>query len=104
MHLQWLQNYLSNRKQYIQFDGGQKTNSKTVKCDVLHGSILGPLLFVLYINDLQFAFVDDTNLFYPDKNINTVFFKGYIPLVLTKLNINDREITKTESINFLVSS
>ena len=83
-----------------------------MKCDVPYGSILGPLLLVLYINDLQFAsdllhpimFVDDTNLFYLDKNINTVFFKDYIPLVLTKLNINDREMTRTESINFLVSS
>ena len=75
-----VRNYISNRKQYIQFDGWQKTNHKTVKCSVQQGSILGYLLFLPYINDLQFAsdlldpimFSDDTNLFYSNKDINAV--------------------------------
>ena len=47
-HLQWFQNFLSNRKQYIEFDGWQKTNYKTVKCGVPQRSILGPLFFSVY--------------------------------------------------------
>ena len=143
-HLQRFRNYLSNRKQYIQFDGWQKTNYKTMKCGVPQGSILGPLLFLLHINNLQFPsdlldpimFADDTNLFYSNKDINTAFLKvndelqkinewfisnklslnvkknkysffhkpskkDDIPLVLPKLNINNSEIARTESIKFL---
>ena len=53
LHLQWFRNYLSNRKQYIQFDGGQKTNYKTLKCGAPQRSILRPLVFLLYINDFS---------------------------------------------------
>ena len=42
MHLQWLWNYLSNRKQYIQIDDWQKANYKTAKIGVPQRSILGP--------------------------------------------------------------
>ena len=62
---------------------GKKANYKTVKCVVPQGSILGLLLFLLHINDLQFAsdildtilFADNTNLFYSNKVVNTAFLK-----------------------------
>ena len=51
---------------------------QTIKCGVPQGSILGPLLFILYINDLPNAsefidpllFADDTSIFYSHPNPN----------------------------------
>ena len=75
----WFQSYLSNRKQYVTYNGIPSI-TKTVKCGVPHGSILGPLLFSIYINDLcsvckhtfPILFADDTNLFSSGKEIKTL--------------------------------
>ena len=61
--------YLQNRTQFVSINGFD-SNVNAICCDVPQGSILGPLLFVIYINDLHFAikyckvhhFADDTNL------------------------------------------
>ena len=75
--LQWFKSYLVNRKQYV-FVNETSSLLRTITCGVPQGSILGPLLFILYINDivccsdiLQFIlFADDTNLFYSNSNVN----------------------------------
>jgi exonuclease III len=66
--------YLSNRLQYVQI-GQQKSKIMEVKCGVPQGSVLGPILFLLYINDLPNItenqirlFADDTTLFIKNKN------------------------------------
>ena len=48
----WLKNYLSNRKQFIQINNDENTELQIIICGVPQGSILGQLLFLLYVNDL----------------------------------------------------
>ena len=69
--LSWFNSYLSERTQCTQFCG-VLSDSKQLVCGVSQGSILGPLLFVIYINDIVNAvhkcdislYADDTALFY----------------------------------------
>ena len=75
--LQWFKSYFSCRQQFVQFNQACSP-MQTIKCGVPQGSILGPLLFILYINDLAYAselteallFADDTGIFYSHSNPN----------------------------------
>ena len=69
-NLSWFKSYLENRKQYLNYSN-DVTNLAQIKCGVPQGSILGPLLFFIYVNELCIAsnilnpimLGDDTNLF-----------------------------------------
>jgi hypothetical protein len=97
-----INNYLSNRKQFVQIDG-INSYSKTIQCGVPQGSILGPLLFLIYINDLPevstflqtTVFADDTSAFASGSDIdnlinnaNNELNKIYDWLKCNKLSLN----------------
>ena len=80
INLLWFKSYQEDRKQFIQYDISS-TPYKSIICGVPQGSILGSLLFLIYIDDHHevsnildsIIFADDRNLFYSHQNINDLF-------------------------------
>ena len=72
----WFESYLSGRMQHVKYND-TISDAKLVSCGVPQGSVLGPLLFLIYINDINVSsqltsfilFADDTNLFYSGENV-----------------------------------
>ena len=107
----WFNSYLSNRSQFVSIYGF-KSKTKNISIGVPQGSVLGPLLFLIYINDLNVAinyaivhhFADDTNLLITGKSLKSIKKHTNIDLKLlcnwlkaNKISLNS---SKTEAILF----
>ena len=75
----WFENYLRGRTQYVQIEDVASEKLK-IECGVPQGSVLGPLLFLLYINDLHLStnlftilFADDTTFQHTSLDLNSLF-------------------------------
>ena len=85
----WFNSYLSQREQLVSVNG-HNSLSLPVSCGVPQGSILGPLLFLLYVNDLPntpsllkfHLFADDTNLYFSSKSLVAEWMKDSMSLKL----------------------
>ena len=99
----WFASYLLGRQQTTQIGAKNISKEEVILSGVPQGSVLGPLLFFLFINDISnssdqlrfYLFADDTNLLYADKNlrelenkVNTELIKIYDWLVANKLSLN----------------
>ena len=77
--LKWFESYLGNRTQFVTIDGVD-SSSRHMAYGVPQGSILGPLLFIIYINDLPgisnlakfILYADDANIIISGENIDEV--------------------------------
>ena len=89
--LEWFKNYLTNRKRFVDYNG-HVSELKSITSGMPQGSILGPLSFIIYVNDIPnsvpelslILYADDTSAFTSNKDIsllNSIMNNG-----LNKLN------------------
>ncbi len=80
--IQWFRNYLTNRYQSVKYRG-HKSEKLLVATGVPQGSILGPLLFILYINDLGDYLTDSAVSLYADDTALYASSDSHVDLMLT---------------------
>ena len=101
----WFESFLCNRSQTLEINK-QLSDAALISYGVPQGSVLGPLLFLLYINDIHtcsdtlnfYLFADDSNILHANKNlrsleatVNSELKKLYLWLASNKLTLNTKK-------------
>ena len=106
----WFENYLKNRKQYLEIYETQ-SDLLDIKCGIPQGSIVGPIVFLIYINDIGnsnklnlLSFADDTTVYLSGQNythlvrdISIELSNIYMWLCANRLSLN---VNKTKHMIF----
>ena len=106
----WFQSYLSDRQQLVDLSGTLSSYSK-ITCGVPQGSTLGPLLFLIYVNDVAGAldqklllYADDSAILVSDKDVTYIESMLKYELAVVSEWLIDNKLSlhlgKTESILF----
>ena len=108
---EWIQSYLENRKQFVSFNICH-SEILNLSCGIPQGSILGPKVFIMYINDIckvsqvfkYILFADDTNLVCCDRDLNELvrMINGGLEQLQTWFSVNrlSLNISKTNYMIF----
>jgi len=109
--LNWFRSYLTDRQQFVSVSKHESPFAR-ISCGVPQGSILGPILFLLYINDLNcvsnllriIMFADDTNFFITGSSLQKVEDQLNDELIIIsewfKTNLLSLNLTKTSYMIF----
>jgi hypothetical protein len=102
--LNWFKNYLTGRSQFVDINGNH-SDALNIDISVIQGSILGPILFLCYINDFYLAttlftalFADDTTGLGKGKNLNelTTYVNGELQKIANWLRANKMAINTSK--------
>lgn len=109
--LDWMSSYLFDRRQCVRFNG-QESEFRAITSGVPQGSVLGPLLFLLYINDLSTIdisgkftmFADDTTILWHDRDVERLEDRVNVDILTIKewfnANFLTLNISKTNIVSF----